>query len=276
MPSISESVYAQVMDKHYILREPEDDVVLAEELIRKVLGKTVPFPEEEDVTRYFAGGSSWAKRLGVLLAGGSDEEGGEEPGEGQYVDDDDGELLEWWAFAEVFGVPHPKEAQVAPLTDLGSACDVLVELPRQVQQQQRGAPVSEGGGDRDEVDVSHAQQPVRAHHQGEPADAATPKKFAPISEDKKQLYAEFSYDHGPSGHRMPVSDEAHMWMWDQLQAWQVANGKQPNELPYANEWYYDKRVEGIKAGLLDRGHSQAVVKSYLRHKVKTAQAVAGE
>jgi hypothetical protein len=43
----------KVMDKHYILKGPEDDVVLAEALIETVLGKTVPFPSEEEVEAHF-------------------------------------------------------------------------------------------------------------------------------------------------------------------------------------------------------------------------------
>ena len=32
------------MDKHYLLREPEDDVALAKLLVREVLGTTATFP----------------------------------------------------------------------------------------------------------------------------------------------------------------------------------------------------------------------------------------
>ena len=60
---------------------------------------------------------------------------------------------------------------------------------------------------------------------------------------------------------------AHQWMREQLLQWQSANRKSITESPYANEWYYDKRVEAIDAGLLTKMHSNDVVKSYLNNSV---------
>ena len=44
----------KVMDKHYLLKDPEDDVVLAEALVKAVLGETVAFPTLSQAQEYAA------------------------------------------------------------------------------------------------------------------------------------------------------------------------------------------------------------------------------
>ena len=65
-------------------------------------------------------------------------------------------------------------------------------------------------------------------------------------------------------------------MEDQLQEWQQANGAEPGDKPDRNQWYYDKRIECIEAGLITTDFGWDVVRSWLNSvaaKQSKAQAV---
>ena len=91
----------QVQDRHYILRDPEDDVKLAKELVKAVLGRSVTWPTAADVNKCQLG-----QALELILEGkASDEELQEEEEETSAEEDE--EELEYWEFGEFFGVPKP-------------------------------------------------------------------------------------------------------------------------------------------------------------------------
>ena len=96
------------------------------------------------------------------------------------------------------------------------------------------------------------------------------KKYQYISPEKIALYEEYTEHRDVSidGARVKVSRAAHDWMRDELKKWQRAHSKNADELPYGNEWYYDKRVEAIQTNLLTKKHHKDVVRSYLKSRAR--------
>ena len=68
-----------------------------------------------------------------------------------------------------------------------------------------------------------------------------------------------------------VSDEAHLWMEEQLADWQASNHAKPWDQPWANQWYHDKRIEAINLGWIPMENSWDVVRSWLKRKCLAAK-----
>eukprot|EP00975_Prorocentrum_lima_P013390 2841515-Prorocentrum_lima.AAC.1 len=68
----------KVMDKHYILKDPEDDAQLAGVLIESMLGKTVTFPSSEEAEAAFQASDNMKLLITRLLGKGADDTGEEE------------------------------------------------------------------------------------------------------------------------------------------------------------------------------------------------------
>ena len=83
---------ASVARKHYILTCPENDAKLAKELVRAVLGETVPWPqlrELQDLDMVNSIAEPWH-------------------GDDELADDADDDVdLPWWELGEFFGVTKP-------------------------------------------------------------------------------------------------------------------------------------------------------------------------
>lgn len=133
------------MDKHYILKDPEDDVVLADVLIKEVLGDTVQFPTNIDIGKHCADAKQWVEWVTKLLNNefkkeSIDQAGADQDSEEEDDDDDEGDdPLEWWTNAHVFNVPKPEDVLV-PLTDTmddivaGVLADVVQHQPEEVHR----------------------------------------------------------------------------------------------------------------------------------------------
>jgi len=91
----------------------------------------------------------------------------------------------------------------------------------------------------------------------------TKKRRGAIHPDKLALYARYTEPKTDDVKRLWVNEAGHEWMRKELEQWQMANGKSKRELPFENEWFFDKRVEGIDKGYLTKQHSPKVIKSYL-------------
>eukprot|EP00974_Lingulodinium_polyedra_P075266 7293624-Lingulodinium_polyedra.AAC.1 len=53
----------RVQDKHYILKDPENDVLLAKKLVTTMLGQTVPWPSEQDMQDHLGANSDLQEKL---------------------------------------------------------------------------------------------------------------------------------------------------------------------------------------------------------------------
>ena len=86
----------EVQDTHYILRDPEDDVILAKKMVELVLGGTKPWPTEEQVREYLA-------EQGDIAEGGPPHA----PDEAESSDEE----LEYFDGGKTFGIQKPEPIQ---------------------------------------------------------------------------------------------------------------------------------------------------------------------
>jgi len=143
---------------------------------------------------------------------------------------------------------HPNIAPIPPPAALGAISEVI--------------DVSDGS--RDGGDAAEAPWTW--------ADGCQTKKRQKINPDKLALYDRYTQPKDRNKKRLWVTRASHKWMRNELRQWQAANGKPVDALPFENEWFFDKRVEGIDKGFLSKQHSQSVVKSYLKSVVSYAAA----
>ena len=105
---------AEVQDSNYILKDPEDDAKLAEQLVKVVLGTTVAFPSEAEVLQCMADNSHLKQHLHNLFYGDDEQDSGDEK-----ESEDEDEELEHFKKAEIFGVKaKPPEANPQSLAEL--------------------------------------------------------------------------------------------------------------------------------------------------------------
>jgi hypothetical protein len=92
------------MEKHYILREPADDVVLAKALVHSVFGETVAWPTPEDVARERVVYPEWYTSTMRDIQGQGEEEAEHGVDDGAEEDAEDEVELPWWQNGDIFGV----------------------------------------------------------------------------------------------------------------------------------------------------------------------------
>ena len=240
----------KVQGVHYILRDPADDVVLAKQLVKAVLGKTVVWPSDQQVEEYVKSGQAQEERTGY-------------EGEADSEADSEDEELPYFKGAEMFGV------SVEVLTP-------LLDLQQEVSaERQLVASSSAGQEDAPNVKKRKSAKPEKSDGDKkkkapQPKKAAEKKKNGP--EPKKDAGDDGAYDPDPAiqglGKRMKVAQEAHAFMRQALQEWQSAEGKSASDKPYDNEWYHALRTRMIKADLITTDHSKDVCRSYLKSWLK--------
>lgn len=240
----------QVQDKVYIMRDPEDDVKLARELVKTIFGSTVAWPTDEEVSDYEASNSELSKWLADIIsedtAAGQDEAEEQEQEEEEEDEGEDDLDLEWWEFGKHFGIMNPEDS-LAPIADSSDHVAPIADLPEVVEL-------------KDVVQEAVVPGAVVA----EPKDCKN-KKFNAIPEAKLKLYEEYTIAAG-SNKRMAVPGCAKQFFEDQLKEWQTQNGFDQFALPYSNEWYYDLRVESIDKEMITKYHCKDVARNHLQKK----------
>ena len=248
---------ARMQGKTYILSDPEDDVCLAKELVNTVFGQTVAWPSDEDVSQYEAQCGTGALLSEMFNCAGEDIVPDEivpatDDGE-EHVNEDEVEL-EYYEGMEAFLVPLTN-ADSLPICNLEIEQSIVAidELP--MKQRSSGSGLKR----------------VKQEPSDEPT-ITTVKKYQEISQEKRAVHTEYT-EEKEAGTRLKVDQSAKKFMETMLRQWQQENGKENTDLPYLNEWYFDLRVEAIKAGLLDKKHSQDVCRSYLKPYMKKFSAM---
>ena len=119
-----------VMAKHYLLQSPADDVKLADALIASILGETVAYPTPEEVERHLEEDSVWAEFVGNICNANVSPA----PEECEALDagseGEDEQPLDWWKFAELFGIKQPS-------FDMPVLADAPTAEPTPLEQQLR-------------------------------------------------------------------------------------------------------------------------------------------
>jgi hypothetical protein len=230
------------------MRDPEDDVRLAKHLVDEVLGATVAWPSDKEVEDYVSGKAQidLASELEKIMSCAEEkhEEYNGDENEDEAEDEDDEELeLDWWESGYFFGVRNFSH-ELAPL------CASVDE----------DAPAIHALCDQNISEVAKGSKEVGVAEEKAPKDKK--KKFANISEEKQKMYDEYT-EEKLDRERIPVSLAAKAFMRELVQKWQAENGTGEFKTPYLNEWYYDARVEAIKAGHVSKRHCEDVVRSYV-------------
>ena len=286
-----------VMDKHYILKDPEDDVALAKALVEKIFGDTVEWPSNAKIESTRLEAPTWYTKVMGLVKGTDDEEALDDgvivvaghASDDEPEDEEDDVQLQDWDHGNIFGILGPGQLEVIPLMDDPEFAHVdpngsqqLLPLPSIPQFPGLGeipssAPSSSKRSAPQELDVQASKKtkvidqnlasfPDASANKATKASKQEPAKQLAIANKASNLYAEYAPPARGPGYtkRNKVADVAHAWMVDKLQKWQALENKKEYERPNDKNWYLDARIECIKAGFLTRDHSEDVVRSYLK------------
>ena len=85
-----------------------------------------------------------------------------------------------------------------------------------------------------------------------------------LTKEEQAYYKEWVEEREIGEPRVRSKSPVRKWMREQLKEWQQANGKSDLDKPTDGpRWYYDRRIDGIKAGHFLKTSDKNVVKSYL-------------
>ena len=95
------------MEMQHLLKTPAGDVKLADALIASILGETVAYPTPEELEYYIEEDTVWAEYVGNICNANTSPA----PEECEALDagseGEDEQPLDWWNFAELFGIKKP-------------------------------------------------------------------------------------------------------------------------------------------------------------------------
>jgi hypothetical protein len=225
-----------VQDKHYLIRDPEDDLALAKLLVNSVLGETVPWPEDD---------TSLEKDLEDLLA--EIEVGAEDDG-ASHADEEDDEPLEHWAFAASFGIRAPGELNVVPLADFEAA-------------EAHASPENSADEKKSKEDKANDKKSNSGNDKNEASDRAPAcgavggaTTTTVPEEHQGDLYRDYPYEKSPTSKKSSISPETHDYIYKHILTWQEKHGQGELERPQKNYWYYNLRIKLIDEGYLTKQH----------------------
>ena len=279
------------IDKHYLIKTPEDDLAIAKVLVNSILGTTVSWPYDDD-------GDEVVDE--IMTSEHTDTDACDDDDE-----DDDDEPLEYWPFGGLFGVLplghlhvlHDKcddaSTQMVPYDDKtakrrkrrqrsksDAAKSPKRRKARKANRTQAAASPADGEtlsptGTVERADVS--AEPPRGTTRGATrkatahADVASTGRPLSYTDDQASYYAKYEHVRVP-GRRHKVADTAHVAIHAALLQWQRENGAPRNEKPKQNEWYWTLRCKLIEEGFLSTCHCWDVcrnsVKTFLKNEAK--------
>ena len=236
----------KVQDKHYLVKDPEDDLAIAKVLVEKILGDTVPPPSDS------AEGNTLEQELADILEGYvPDEQADNQLVEGH---DPDEEPLDHWDLGELFGIAPPGQLDILPLMDIN------IELPPVEAKVQKEKKEKEKKKEKKEKKRKKKDQ----KH-------TTVKEESKESKDevmRKELYAKYEYIKSDAGRKASIPPTIHHQIWDLCKAWQQNNGKGELDRPMTGEWYWDLRCQLIQEGRLTVYHSWDACRNNVRDTIK--------
>ena len=239
----------KVQGKHYIMKDPDEDCVLAKALVRNVLGATVPWPTQAEADKACAAEGT-ADMIAEVAKLATDMEA-----HVQFVtdeDDPDDEPDQEWACGEIFGVLPVGELNLLPL----------------------------GDNDADPPAAPIADAPAESAKRRKRKVCTEVLPQSPVS--SKSLWKSEEYWSPPSipgtSKQPDLDPDQSAWIMDRLREWQQEHAAgdvlaKPHG-PGSNPWYWDLRVKAIDAGKLNKYHSQDICKNHIANKLRKAGAEA--
>ncbi len=255
----------KVQDKHYLMRDPADDLACAKVLVAKVLGQTVAWPTEAGDGAGQA--LSLAKELENLLTGLDAQENVKDA----IVDgvDSEDEPFDHWAFGELFGIKPVGQLDILPLMD----CDVEATP---FAGKKKDKKTKEKGEKKDKKEKEKKQKKddkekkVKKGEKGRKRTEADAEQEQDVDVQKHLYWDQFAHKPSPGSRRTKVDPPAHQAIWAALFKWQEDEGKDADARP-GRAWYWDLRCELIGKGHLSVHHCWDVCRNSVRDQLEKAR-----
>ena len=240
--SILDAHGRKVIDKHYLLKDPEDDVVMAKALVSQVIGKTVAWPTQESVDEFSVTNDFDKIVEGVIMEA-------ELQNEDEDCDDGDGDddCLEWWKFGELFGMKRRDHDCLLPLMDTPTMRKCSGKL----------LALADGSVAPQEITIAKAQMKA-------PLPEDRKRNKIEITKQQQAVYDKYTHQKSLTGRKSKVDPDAHKKIHEALMDWQAEHGKQIVDKPLHIDWFWDLRIKLIQENVLSMHHCWDVCRNSVK------------
>ena len=228
-----------VQDKHYLISGPEDDLALAKELVKNVLGDPVPWPEK----------AATEKDLEDLLKA---PEIKSEPESEENEFEEEAEELDYWEFGKLFGIRAPGQLDILPMGDVvGAEAMPILDKSKAPEQPLwaagSGAAWPAACTEKDDEGKESAKGEDKKNEKDVEMEEAPKKTEKEIIADLKKKYPYLTSD---SRRRTKIDPETHEKIWQYCEQWQKDERRGEFETPEKNVWYLELRAHLIDKKIL--------------------------
>lgn len=232
-----------MQDKHYLLRDPEDDLALAKTLVEKIIGTTVPWPEaslEENLDEFL-------DSIDLEVDNKASMEEMEE----------DEEPLEHWSFGAIFGIKEIGELNIMPVADMAAPLPIMNDMAEAIHPPSMSEAPPKDGEDRKAKKAKTDSVVERG------ADFSLDVSW----DIQKELYEQYPHVKARVGARSKVDETVHSYIMEHLKAWQRKYSKTEFERPCQTHWYWNLRVKLIQEGRLSTSHCKDVCRNSIKNQL---------
>ena len=245
----------QVQDTHYILRDPEDDVLLAKKMVQLVLGGSKDWPPSDAVKAFLASEPAWASQLDDKFNGKGEAADQSKIDEGAESEDDE---LDYWEGGEAWGFQKPAKEQPQTLSELFALPPDFFKPKGSMLALEDSMPLAAllaGGG------------PAQAKKAKRP----TPREALKIN---KAYYDKYEPNKGAFHQKTMPEPGAHNRIEEAVAKYQQENGLQADVLP-PKDFFWDLRCQLIDEGLLSSLNCWDFCRSHIKNKDLKEKKLAG-
>ena len=245
-----------VMEKHYLLRSPEDDARLAKLVAEQVHGDLARFPTDEDLEEAMGKGDELAQLLREIIGGQTDPGLEEEEPSDEFGADE--EEMSWWKFGAFFGLHDPgqltiggdTEQQQLPLQDappVGSSAASSSAGPQTVVAQPADTTVAASSPTGPQGLFGTASSAQGLKRQSPPENEGEPPSHRPPAKHKSNR----------------SSTGLKQFMQCMLAEWQREHKQSQSAMPALMPWFTALRDKCINEAGMSPTTCEDVCKSYL-------------
>ena len=229
-----------MQDKHYLLRDPEDDLALAKTPVEKIIGTTVPWPE-----------SSLEQNLDEFLD--SVDLDVDSKASAEEIEEDE-EPLEHWSFGAIFGIKEIGELNIMPVADMAA--------PLQIMDDSSGAihpPII-----CDAQPKCDEERKIKKAKTDSAVERGVDFSLDVSLDIQTELYKQYPHVKARIGARSKVDESVHSYIIEHLKTWQRKYNKTEFERPCQTHWYWNLRVKLIQEGRLSTSHCKDVCRNSIK------------
>jgi hypothetical protein len=255
-----------VQGRHYVLRDPEDDVKLARQLVFVVLGSTVEFPTMVDARQLRDDDAAVKHAFEKMFRAPSSVDERCDSDDDEPDDDESDEVLEFFEGAAMWGILKPPEQNFLALLDIeGARVDNPPEPQRPLQLEDRPPhdepmPILDAqmlqAQSSAEVTQHRSDVAVKVECAAQPPQVAVP--FDPLAFNPDTAYdfaaPNYRYVLDGCGTRSAIRGATHAKIRQVVREWQRVNGRDAYALPVDGRWYKNLRCFFIDHADLTADH----------------------